>query len=159
MTTESAHTYPEVRWFEDFAAGQAYVFGAWEMTVESMLDFARVYDPEPFHLDDAKARELGWGGLIASGLQVLAIWRRLSKEGFPNCATVISPGWDDIRWLQPVRVGDVLASHTEIIETRRLDSRPGEGLVRLRNQLVRQDGEPVARLTSNWFVRCQPAEA
>jgi acyl dehydratase len=83
----------------------------------------------------------------------------LSKEGFPNCATVISPGWDDIRWLQPVRAGDVLASHTEITETRRLDSRPGEGLVRLRNALVRQGGEPVARLTSNWFVRCRPAEA
>ena len=118
MTTESARTYPEVRWFEDFAAGQTYVFGAWEMTVESMLDFARVYDPEPFHLDDAKARELGWGGLIASGLQVLAIWRRLSKEGFPNCATVISPGWDDIRWLQPVRAGD----------RRRFDAAPETGL-------------------------------
>jgi acyl dehydratase len=159
MSTLGAQTYPYVRWFEDFTEGQRYVFGAWEMTVESMLDFARVYDPEPFHLDDAQARELGWGGLIASGLQVLAIWRRLSKEGFPNCATVISPGWDDIRWLQPVRAGDVLASHTEITETRRLDSRPCEGLVRLRNALVRQDGEPVARLTSNWFVRCRPPEA
>lgn len=159
MSTLGAQTYPDVRWFEDFTEGQRYVFGAWEMTVESMLDFARVYDPEPFHLDDEKARELGWGGLIASGLQVLAIWRRLSKEGFPNCATVISPGWDDIRWLQPVRAGDVLTSHTEIAEARRLDSRPGEGLVRLRNQMVRQDGVPVARLTSNWFVRCRPAEA
>lgn len=156
MTIEKVGVFPEIRWFEDFAVGQRYVFGAWAMTTESMLEFARVYDPEPFHLDEAAARALGWDGLIASGLQIASIWRRLSKDAFPNSETVISPGWDDIRWMQPVCAGDVLASHTEISETRTLSRRPTEGLVKLFNTLVRQDGTPVARLTSNWFVRRRP---
>lgn len=155
MTEQPAGVFHEIRWFEDFAVGQRFVFGAWLMTSESMIEFARVYDPEPFHLDEAQARKLGWDGLIASGLQIASIWRRLSKDAFPNAETVISPGWDDICWLQPVRAGDVLASHTEIIETRTLASRPSEGLVKLSNKLVRQDGTPVARLISNWFVRCR----
>lgn len=156
MTEKSAGVFPEIRWFEDFAVGQTYVFGAWVMTAESMLEFARVYDPEPFHLDEEAARQLGWDGLIASGLQIASIWRRLSKDAFPNSETVISPGWDDIRWMLPAYVGDVLTSHTEISEVRTLSSRPEEGLVKLRNTLVRQDGKPVATLTSNWFVRRKP---
>ena len=153
MVDEKTGIFPEIRWFEDFAVGQTYVFGAWRMTVESMLDFARIYDPEPFHLDEQAARALGWDGLIASGLQIASIWRRLSKDAFPNSETVISPGWDDIRWMLPAYAGDVLTSHTEITEVRSLSSRPDEGLVKLRNTLVRQDGKPVAKLTSNWFVR------
>lgn len=156
MNKQSSGAFHDIRWFEDFAVGQNYVFGAWKMTVESMLDFARVYDPEPFHLDDEAARELGWEGLIASGLQIASIWRRLSKDAFPNSETVISPGWDNIRWMQPVRAGDVLTSRTEITETRTLSSRPTEGLVKLQNTLVRQDGTPVAQLASNWFVRRRP---
>ncbi|GAB4346076.1 MAG: MaoC family dehydratase [Gammaproteobacteria bacterium] len=155
MGTETPGVYPQIRWFEDFATGQRFIFGAWEMTAESMIEFARVYDPEPFHLNEQAAREAGWDGLIASGLQIASIWRRLSKDAFPNSETVISPGWDEIRWTRPVYAGDVITSHTEITETRRLSSRPGEGLVRLANRLVRQDGEQVASLISNWFVRCQ----
>jgi len=147
--------YPALRWFEDFAIGQRYVFGRWEMLREQMLEFAALYDPEPFHLDEDAARRLGWDGLMVSGLQVVSIWRRLSTDAFPNCATVISPGWDDVRWRLPVYEGDVLTSNTEIIGTRVLGSRPGEGLVRLDNRIVRGDGEVVASLVSNWFVRCR----
>lgn len=159
MAIERSDVFPDIRWFEDFVVGQTFVFGAWTMTVESMLEFARVYDPEPFHLDEQAARRLGWQGLIASGLQVASIWRRLSKDAFPNSETVISPGWDDIRWILPAYAGDVLTSHTEIAEVRTLTSRSGEGLVKLRNTLVRQDAEPIATLTSNWFVRRRPRAA
>lgn len=159
MSERRPGPFPEIRWFDDFEVDQKFVFGAWTMTEESMLEFARVYDPEPFHLDADAARALGWEGLIASGLQLVSIWRRLSKDAFPRCETVISPGWDDIRWLQPVCVGDVLCSQTEVTATRTLNSRPGEGLVKLHNSLVRHDGDPVAQFTANWFVRRRPATA
>ncbi len=149
-------TFPEMLWFEDFSLGQRFAYGDWEMQREQMIDFARLYDPEPFHLDEQAAIDLGWGGLIASGPQVAAIWRRLSKDAFPNTHTVISPGWDRIRWLRPVFSGDRLSAVTEISEVRRLDSRPGEGLVKLDNTLMRQGEEPVATLSSSWFVRCRP---
>lgn len=153
---ERPGSFPEMVWFEDFQVGQRFVYGDWEMQQKEMVAFARLYDPEPFHLDEQAAIDLGWGGLIASGPQVAAIWRRLSKDAFPNSHTVISPGWDNIRWLRPVFAGDRLSTVTEIGEVRRLASRPGEGMVKLENTLNRQDGEPVATLSSTWFVKCRP---
>lgn len=154
---EQSGVFPEMVWFEDFQSGQQFVYGQWEMRHRQMVEFARLYDPEPFHLDEQAAIDLGWGGLIASGPQVAAIWRRLSKDAFPNSHTVISPGWDNIRWLRPVFAGDRLSAHTEIGEVRPLESRPGEGMVKLENTIRRQNNEPVATLNSTWFVRCRPA--
>ncbi|WP_275100379.1 MaoC/PaaZ C-terminal domain-containing protein [Sedimenticola hydrogenitrophicus] len=151
--------YPEMIWFEDFAVGQVFEYGDWVMRRDQMIAFATLYDPEPFHLDEAAAVAQGWGGLIASGPQVAAIWRRLSKEAFPNAETVISPGWDNIRWLKPVFAGDRLSARTEIAEARELGSRPGEGMLKLRNEIRRQGGELVATLSSTWFVRRRPGWA
>ena len=123
------------------------------MTSEDMIAFARTYDPEPFHLDEAESRKQGWDGLIASGLQVASIWRRISKDAFINTEMVISPGWDNIRWLHPVYAGDVLRSRTKVADKRELNSRPGEGLLRLENEVLRQDDKVVSSLVSNWFVR------
>jgi acyl dehydratase len=139
--------------FEDFDDDETFVFGAYEMTAVEMIAFAKAYDPEPFHVDEAAAIDAGWGRLIASGPLIGAIWRRLSKDAFPATKTVISPGWDEIRWTRPVYDGDVLSSHSHILSTRLLDSRPGEGLIRLSNEMRRQDGDTVMTMISNWFVR------
>ncbi len=154
--SEANTSYPELVWFEDFAVGQQFSYGAWEMTKPEMIDFATLYDPEPFHLDEAVAIAQGWGGLIASGPQVAAIWRRLSKEAFPKAQSVISPGWENIRWMKPVFVGDCLYARTEIGEMRRLESRPGEGMIKLQNSIYRLEEDVVATLSSTWFVRCRP---
>lgn len=148
--------FPDKLWFEDFRVGELFEYGDWEMRREQMITFATLYDPEPFHLDEAAAVAQGWGGLIASGPQVAAIWRRLSKEAFPNAHTVISPGWDSIRWLKPVFVGDRLFARTEIAEMRALGSRPGEGMIKLQNEMRRQGDELVATLNSTWFIRQNP---
>ncbi|MCW8889882.1 MAG: MaoC/PaaZ C-terminal domain-containing protein [Sedimenticola sp.] len=148
--------YPDQVWYEDFSTGQVFVYGAWEMDKAEMIDFATSYDPEPFHLDEEAAIAQGWGGLIASGPQVASIWRRLSKEAFPNAQSVISPGWDAIRWMKPVFAGDRLYARTVISEMRRLDSRPGEGMIKLQNSLYREKEDEVATLSSTWFVRCRP---
>jgi len=152
----SEGVYPAFRWFEDFAVGQGFRFGAWTMDRDEMLAFAERYDPEPFHIDEAEAMRLGWGGLIASGPLLAAIWRRLSKDAFPHVETVISPGWDELRWLKPVFAGDVLSSRSEVVETRPLQSRPGEGLVRLANDIVTQADAVVMQNVTSWFVRCRP---
>ena len=156
MTKDLAGPYPDIRWFEDYTVGQRFVFGAWEMMRDDMLAFARSFDPEPFHTDDKAARALGWGGLIASGPHVAAIFRRLAFDAFPNVEMVISPGWDRIRWRMPVFAGDVLTAHSEVIETRALASRPGEGLVRMHNQIRRQNDDVVTEITASLFARMRP---
>ena len=148
--------YPEVRWYEDLAVGERYEFGSWEMRADEMIAFAEIYDPEPFHLSDEAAKALGWGDLFASGLMIASIWRRLSKDAFPNLRAVVSPGWDDIRWLRPVYAGDVLRATTTITEKRLLKSRQGEGLVRFGSEIKSRDGAVVTTLNSNAFVKLRP---
>lgn len=145
--------FTEHQWFEDFSVGDRFAYGEWQMKLEDMLAFANLYDPEPFHTDEAKARELGWDGVIASGPQVSAIWRRMSKDAFPNAEIIVSPGWDNIRWFKPVYAGDMLRSETEITEARLLQSRDNQGMIILDNQVLRGD-ELVSRLSSTWFMRC-----
>ena len=153
MDNDAHKTYPGHQWFEDFQAGQVFEYGAWVMSRDDMLAFARKYDPEPFHVDEAEAVRLGWGGLIASGPQVMSICRRLQKDGFPKAQIVISPGWDEIRWFKPVYAGDRLSCRSQVLETRVLTSRPGEGAVRMRNAILNQKGDVVAQMISTWFVR------
>lgn len=151
------NSYLKLRWFEDFEVGQVFEFGAFEMTRQNMLDYARLYDPEPFHVDEEAAIALGWGGLIASGPQIVSVCRRLQKDGFPNAEVVISPGWDDIRWLKPVYAGDVLSARGEVVKVKALSSREGEGAKTMKNDILNQKGEVVAQMTSVWFLRMRPA--
>ena len=146
----------KLRWFEDFHNGQVFDYGSWLMTRKDMLDYANKYDPELFHTDEAEAVRLGWGGLIASGPQMVSICRRLQKDGFPNAEVVISPGWDEIRWFKPVYAGDVITCQSEVLEVRELSSRPNEGAVKLLNKLINRNGDTVSQMTSNWFMRRSP---
>lgn len=148
--------YPNHCWFEDFPKGTTFDFGRWEMKHEDMLAYAKLYDPELFHTDEEEAIRLGWGALIASGPMVASICRRLQKDGFPNAEIVISPGWDGIKWFKPVYAGDILSSHVEVLEAKPLSSRVGEGLVKLDNKIVQQDGDTVAQVITNWFMRLKP---
>lgn len=150
-------TYPERVNFEDFALGDRFRFGVYPLSADEIVAFARQFDPEPFHLDDATARALGWGGLIASGLHMASILRRISKDAFPNVQTVISPGWDEVRWLAPARAGDTLSAESEVIGARELRSRPGEGALRMQNAVSNQDGVMVMTAITNWFVRSREA--
>lgn len=152
--SETSEPFLNHRWLEDFAVGQTFRYGAWEMKIEQMLDFARLYDPEPFHLDEEQARALGWDGVIASGPQISAIWRRMSKDAFPNAEIIVSPGWDTIRWFKPVYAGDLLHTETEIVEARPLKSRDRQGMIKLDNRILRGE-ELVSQLSSTWFMRAQ----
>ncbi len=152
--TDALEPFVDQRWLEDFSVGQRFRYGNWTMKIEQMLDFARLYDPEPFHLDEQKAKELGWEGVIASGPQISAIWRRMSKDAFPNAEIIVSPGWDSIRWFKPVYAGDLLHSETEIVEARPLKSRDRQGMIKLDNRILRGE-ELVSQLSSTWFMRAK----
>ena len=149
-------SYPERIWFEDFTVGDRFSFGAYDLSAEEIVTFAQAYHPEPLHISEEKAVALGWGGLIASGLHMASILRRLSKDAFPNVETVISPGWDEVRWLAPARAGDRLGAESEVIGTRLLKSRPGEGALRMQNEVSHRDGIVVMTAITNWFVRSRP---
>ncbi|GGX66539.1 MaoC family dehydratase [Streptomyces hiroshimensis] len=146
---------------EDYETGTRYDLGSHKVTAEEITAFGRTYDPQPYHLDEEAGRASAFGGLIASGWNTAAIWMRLYVTTLlPDAAaegTVEgSPGVDEVRFLQPVRPGDVLQGTCEILGSLPSLSAPGFRIVRNRGRLVNADGAEVLTLILNARFRCRP---
>ena len=146
-------------YFEDIEVGHVTDFGSYEVTREEVIDFARKYDPQPFHLSDEAAAKTHFGRLAASGWHTCAmtmavIARHVVED---EQAGLGSPGVDELRWLKPVYPGDTLHVRGEIIETRPSRSKPDIGSFRTRTTVSNQDGVPVMTFTSIVLMRRRPA--
>ena len=83
----------EVEWFEDYGVGDEFLGEPVYFSDREIVDFARRYDPQPFHIDPAAARASHFGGLIASGIHSLAaVWGGMMRAGFLNGRGVGAPG-------------------------------------------------------------------
>ena len=143
--------------FEDFAAGQVYELGSRTVTEEEIVDFGRQWDPQPFHVDPEAAKESVFGGLIASGWQTGAIWMRLYVDAMLGAAARGSPGIEELRWLAPVRPGDTLSGRLTILEATPSATKPDRGTIRIRGEMVNQDGVTVMAMTSRGHFGRRPA--
>ena len=133
-----------MKYWEDFQVGERAELGRHTFSEQEIIAFARQFDPQPFHLDAASARETPFGGLIASGWHTCAVGMRLMVEGYiRQTISLGSPGIDNIRWLKPVRPGDTITYTRVVTESRASLSRKGVGLVKHRWEAVNQDGELV----------------
>lgn len=140
------------RYIEDFTVGEIFEYGAYEMSQAHIIEFAKQYDPQDFHTDPEAAKATPYGGLIASGLQTSAVFMALLIEAFPNVASLGSPGWDELRWTNPVRPGNVLSTRTEIVDIRLSKSRPEMGIMTGRHVMSAQDGTRVFSVQNYWFI-------
>ena len=139
---------------EDLAPGQCYG-SAGRLTVgaDDITAFARRFDPQPFHLDDAAAQNSMFGGLAASGWHTAALTMRLLLESdFRPAGGIVGAGMDELRWPRPVRPGDELRVETEVLEVRPSRSRPEQGMVKARTTTFNGRGEPVQVLVANLVV-------
>jgi acyl dehydratase len=133
-----------MKWWEDFKVGESAELGRHTFSEEEIVAFGRQFDPQPFHVDPARARDSAFGGLIASGWHTCAVGMRLMVEGYINqTASLGSPGIENIRWLKPVRPGDTLTYRRIVIAARASTSRKGVGLVKHRWEALNQHGELV----------------
>ena len=148
-------------YLEDFAAGQVRESPPRTLTRDEIIDFARRYDPQPFHVDEDAARRSVFGGLIASGWQTVGIMMRLLWDTFlKDTASLGSPGSDEIRWLKPVRPGDTLHARFTIVEVVPSRSKPDRGIVRTFTEVLNQHGDVVMTHRGlGMFGRRPPAPA
>ncbi len=142
------------RYFDDFAVGDTFSTGRATVTEAMILDFARTYDPQPFHIDAVAAAKTIYGGLIASGFQTLALGFRLVWDtGIIEASSMGSPGLDELRWLKPVKPGDSISVEGEVIEQTPSRSKPDRGIVRIAYRYLNQQGEPVLTFTAMHLLR------
>lgn len=144
-------------YWEDFPVGAERNFGQMSVTREAVIEFARQFDPQPFHVDEAAARDSLFGELCASGWHTCAMTMRMMCDAYLlDAASVGSPGVDNLRWLKPVFPGDVLHVRFEVLEARPMASRPSVGLVRSRWDVRNQRDESVLTMEGWGMFRRRP---
>ena len=146
------------RYWDDYEIGQKFDLGSTSFTADEIVDFARQYDPQSFHVDAGAARQSMFGGLIASGWHVTAKLMRLFVDNYVDQRTALgSPGVDEVRWLKPVRPGDTLSASVECAGKVASKSRPEMGIVHEHWRATNQKGELVMTLKGTNMVRRRPA--
>src|SRR3954471_7451307 len=137
----------EERFFEDYSPGAVFEYGEIRVDEAEILEFARRFDPQDMHVDPEAAKRGRFGGLIASGWHTGAMMMRLLADNFlPKEASLASPGIDELRWLFPVRPGDVLRIRVTVLEATRSRSKPDRGMVRTSIEVLNQNEEIVMSL-------------
>jgi acyl dehydratase len=147
-------------YFEDLEVGAETHFGSYDVTREEMLEFAKKYDPQPFHLSDVAAAKTHFGRMSASGwhtcAMTMAVLARYSVEH--EQAGLGSPGIDELRWKKPVYPGDRLHVRGRIIEKTPSRSRPEMGSFRTEMTVTNQEEVPVMTFTSIVLIRRRPSD-
>jgi acyl dehydratase len=133
-----------IRYWEDFRVGEVEQIGGRKVERDEIIAFARQFDPQPFHIDEAAAAGSMYGGLIASGWHTCAMVMRMMCDAYlVQSASVGSPGIDNLKWLKPVRPGDSIRAQRTTLESRASKSRPEIGIVRNLWEVFNQEGELV----------------
>jgi acyl dehydratase len=140
----SAQVPPLERYFEDYRAGEVFEFGDRLICAEEIIQFATLYDPQPFHLDDEAAKLSPFGRLAASGWMTASVVMRLVVDNYiSRVSSLGSPGIDELRWVKPVHAGDRLKVRVTTLETRASKSKPDRGLLHGLTEAFNQHGELV----------------
>jgi acyl dehydratase len=147
-------------YFEDMHVGSERVFGYYDVTREEVLEFARKYDPQPFHLSDEAAARTHFGRIAASGWHTCAMTMAVIARAVVDDkqAGLGSPGVDELRWLKPVYPGDRITVRGKIVDKTPSRSKPEIGSVRTETTVTNQDDVPVMRFTSIVLMRRRPTD-
>ncbi|WP_326525892.1 MaoC family dehydratase [Sphingomonas sp.] len=149
-----------MRYWEDIRVGDRAAFGRYEVTRDEVIEFARKYDPQPFHLSDEAAAATHFKRLAASGWHTAAMTMAMNVAHWQTetggSAGLGAAGIDELRWLKPVYPDDILRCETEVEEVRASNSRPDIGSVRSRMTVFNQDDVPVMSFVGIGLYRRRP---
>ena len=147
-------------YFDDIETGAETLFGHYDVTRDEVLEFARKYDPQPFHLSDEEAAKTYFGRLSASGWHTCAMTMAVIARHVvaTRQAGLGSPGIDELRWLKPVYPGDRLTVRGKILEANPSRSKPHIGTIRTETSVSNQDDVDVMRYTSFVMYLRRPSQ-
>ena len=146
---------PEPYYLDDLKVGQRFVSGTTTVDPQAIIEFAKRFDPQPFHIDEKAAAGTIFGGLIASGWHTAAMSMRLLLEACPMAGGTIGLG-GEVAWPQATRPGDVIHVECEVIDIHPSSTKPDRGIVTLRGETKNQRDETVQALTAKLLVFRRP---
>jgi len=146
------------RYFEDYIEGDVHRFGTIAVEADEIVAFAKQFDPQVFHTDPEAAKQTPFGGLIASGWHTAGLMMRLFVEHYlTKVASLASPGLDELRWLKPVRPGDILSVRVTVLKAMPSKSKPDRGAVTSLVEVFNQADESVMTLKCVNIIARRPA--
>jgi len=146
------------RYFEDYIEGDVHRCGSIAVEENEVISFARRFDPQTFHVDPDGAKLTQFGGLIASGWHTCALTMRLFAEHYlTHVASLASPGLDELRWLKPVRPGDILSVRVTVLKATPSKSKPDRGAVTSLVEVFNQLDEAVMTFKCVNIISRRPA--
>lgn len=143
------------KYFEDITDGEPLHCQKIIFTRKDMIEFAKRFDPQPFHTDEKEAKESIFGGLIASALHTLSACTRVVVEAQGDVAIVSGVGMDESKMFNPVRPGDILSVEALWADLKKSQSKPDIGFARIRCKVNNQRGEPVIEYGYRYLVACR----
>ena len=141
-------------YFEDFTVGQKFRSGSFRMERNRIIEFAQEFDPQPQHVGEESAASSNFGELVASGWHTAALSMRLFiQDALPSIpGGGQGLGVESLTWPHPVRPGDELTVEVEVLATRPSRSRPGQGIVKVRNITSNAEGRVVENMTTSFLA-------
>jgi len=141
-----------MRYYEDLVEGEEHISGPRQVTAEEIIEFARKYDPQYFHIDAEAARRSIFGGLVASGIFTMAVWRQLDHQIAGDIAWICGVAWDDVKFATALRAEDVVRARAQCLSKRLSNSRPDRGVVIYNYLLLNQHNDTVFACRSTNLV-------
>jgi acyl dehydratase len=146
----------EDRYFEDYEPGTVHEFGTIAVEETEIIEFGQRFDPQVFHTDPQAAKQTIYGGLIASGWQTASLMMRLFVDHYlSGIASLGSPGVDEMRWIKPVRPGDILSLRVTVSQTKRSRSKPDRGVLFSFIEVLNQNHDVVMSMKAVNLLLCR----
>jgi acyl dehydratase len=158
MATNHPAAPDGLSYLEDLRIGDRYSSASYAMDVAQIKAFAAQFDPQPFHLDEAAARDTLFAGLAASGWHTAAVTMKLLVTGDAHFAGGVVGAGVELSWPTPTRPDDVLHVESEVVAIVPSQSRPDRGIVTLRSETLNQHGKVVQKMVAKLVVRRRSTE-
>ena len=140
-------------WYlDDLSVGLRFRSGSFLIHEQQMMDFARQFDPQPFHLDAELAKQSIFGGLVASGWFTASVSMRLLLEALPLATGTIGLGGETMQWPNPVKAADELHLEGEVIYIRPSRNHNDRAVVTVRSSTYNQNSKSVFSNVGNLLV-------
>jgi acyl dehydratase len=146
----------EPLWLDDIDVGSRFRTDEHLLEAHEIIEFARRYDPQPFHLSEQGAAGTLFETLAASGWHTAAITMRLlATTGIP-IATGIIGATIELAWPSPTRPGDRLHVELAVTAVTRSRSKPDRGFVTCTYDTVNQHGAVRQHVTASLLAFTRP---
>ena len=139
--------------FEEFVLGAKTQIAPAVIDTQSMLDFARRYDPIPLHTDEAYAKSTIFGRLIAPGvMSFMSVWAKYLEIDLAGDELLAGKS-TKIEWVKPVFAEDILTSTCTVTGLTKRNEK--NGIVELTFEVFNQNGELVLTDITEMIVKCR----